>query len=61
MLCRPWEVPPGSAPGTWYTWSVVLFFFTLTVTVVLSGKATLNSTSETPFRFCRAQRTTFVD
>lgn len=33
---------------TWYTWSVVLFFLTLTVTVVMSGNATRSSTSETP-------------
>lgn len=50
---RGWKFPVGrEIPGgnglTWYTWSVVLFFFTLTVTVVTSGSATRSSTSETP-------------
>lgn len=33
---------------TWYTWSVVLFFRTLTEMVVLSGSAIRSSTSVTP-------------
>lgn len=50
---RGWKFQAGRAiPGgnalTWYTWSVVLFFFTLTVTVLTSGSATRSSTSETP-------------